>query len=53
MIVRLAIRVTLPLEEVARAELLIAVGAREMFRMPRLAQCGNHLRSENMIESER
>lgn len=53
MIVRLAIRVALPLKEVARAEFLIAVSARKVFRMPRLAQSCYHLRNENMIESER
>lgn len=36
-IVRLAVRMTLPLEEVPRAQFLVAVGAREVFRMPCLA----------------
>lgn len=45
MIVRLAVRVALPLEEVACAQLLIAVSAREVFRMPRLAQSCDHLKT--------
>jgi len=51
MIVRLAIRVTLPLKEIPRAQLLITVGACEVFRMPRLAQGRYHLRSKNIIKS--
>lgn len=53
MIVRLAVRVTLPLEEVPRAQLLVAVSACEVFRMPRLAQGRYHLCSKNIIRSRR
>ncbi|KYQ50318.1 hypothetical protein ALC60_10632 [Trachymyrmex zeteki] len=45
MIVRFAIRVTLPLEEVPCAQLLIAMSTCEVFWMPRLAQGRYHLRS--------
>lgn len=51
MIVRLAVGVTFPLEEVACAQLLVAVGAREVFRMPRLAQSCYHLYSENELSA--
>lgn len=53
-IVRLAVGMTLPLEEVTRAQLLVAVSAREVFRMPRLAQGSYHLQQQQgyIIESE-
>lgn len=53
MIVRLAIRVTFPLEEISRAQLLVAVGACEVFRVPRLAQSCYHLCSKNIIKLRR
>lgn len=49
MIIRLAIRMALSLEEVSRAQLLVAVGAREVFRMPRLAQGRYHLCAGNNV----
>jgi len=48
-IIRLAIGMALSLEEVSRAQLLIAMGAREVFWMPRLAQGGYHLCSNNVV----
>lgn len=48
-IIRLAVGMTLPLEEVARAELLVAVGAREVFRMPRFTQSSYHLRQGHAL----
>lgn len=53
MIVRFAIRVTLPLEEVPCAQLLIAMSTCEVFWMPRLAQGRYHLRSKNIVKSKR
>lgn len=50
MIVRLAVRVTLPLEEIPRAQLLVAVGACKVFRMPRLTRGRYHLCSKNIIK---
>lgn len=46
MVVGLAVGVALPLEEVPRAQLLVAVGAGEVFRVPRLPQRGDHLKIE-------
>lgn len=43
MVVRLAVGMAVPLEEVARSELLIAVVAREMLWMPSFAQRRDHL----------
>ncbi|KYM76551.1 hypothetical protein ALC53_12994 [Atta colombica] len=45
MIIRFAVRMTLPLEEVPCTQLLVAVSTCEVFWMPRLAQCRYHLRS--------
>lgn len=45
-VVGLAVRLALPLEEIPRAQLLITVGAREVFRMPCFSQSGDHLKEE-------
>ncbi|KYN27217.1 hypothetical protein ALC57_03561 [Trachymyrmex cornetzi] len=50
MIVRFAIRMTFPLEEVPCTQLLVAVSTCEVFWMPRLAQGRYHLRSKNIIK---
>lgn len=47
-IIRLAIRMALSFKEVSRAQLLVAVGAREVFRMPCLTQGRYHL-CKNML----
>lgn len=49
MIVRFAVRPAIALEKVARAQLLRTVGAREMFRMPRLAQGRDHLAHDGLV----
>lgn len=50
MVVRLAVRPPVPLEEVARAELLVAVVACEVLRMPRLAEGGDHLQQSSVSD---
>lgn len=49
MIVRFAVRMTLPLEEVPCTQLLVAVSTCEMFWMPRLAQCRYHLAHDRLL----
>lgn len=53
MIIRFAVRMTFPLEEVPCTQLLVAVSTCEVFWMPRLAQCRYYLRSKNIIKSRR
>lgn len=48
-IVGLAVGLTLPLEEVPRSQLLVAVGAREVFRVPRFSQGGDHLSHDGLL----
>ncbi|KYN38792.1 hypothetical protein ALC56_06791 [Trachymyrmex septentrionalis] len=50
MIVRFAVRMTFPLEEVPCTQLLVAMSTREVFWMPRFAQGCYHLRSKNIIK---
>ena len=49
MVVRLAVRIAVPLEEVPRAQLLRAVIAREVLRMPSLAKGRNDLADDRLI----
>lgn len=49
MIVSFAVRVAVALEEVSRAQLLIAVIARKVLRMPCLAQGCDHLTDNRLI----
>lgn len=49
MIVRLAVRMSVALEEVASSQLLRAVVAREMLRMPGLAQRRNDLADDWLV----
>lgn len=49
MIVSFAVRIAVALEEVSRAQLLIAVIAREVLRMPCLAQGCDHLTDNRLI----
>lgn len=51
MVVRLAVRVAVPLEEVAGAEFLLAVGADEVLRVPGLAQRRDHLTHNRLVAS--
>ena len=53
MIVRFAVRMTFPLEEIPCTQLLVAMSTREVFWMPRFAQGCYHLRSKNIIKSRR
>lgn len=48
-VVRLAVRIAVPLEEVARAQLLRAVVARKVLRMPGLAQGRNDLADDRLV----
>lgn len=48
-VVRLAVRMAVALEEVARAQLLRAVVAREVLRMPGLAQRRDHLADDRLV----
>lgn len=49
MVVGLAVRLAVALEEVPRAQLLGAVGAREVLRMPRLPQGCDHLPHDGFL----
>lgn len=49
MIVSLAVRRSVALEEVPRAQLLIAVIASEVFRVPCLAQSRDHLTDDRLV----
>lgn len=49
MVVGLAVREAVALEEVAGAELLAAVVAREMLRVPGAAQGGDHLADDRLV----
>lgn len=49
MVIRFAVRPSVALEEVARAQLLGAVGAREVLRVPRLAQGRDHLANDCLV----
>lgn len=51
MIVWFAVRMTVTLEEVSRAQLLAAMIARKVLRMPGLAQCGDHLTDDRLVTS--
>lgn len=48
-VVRLAVRPSFALEEVARAQLLVAVVADKVLRVPRLAQSRNHLANDGFV----
>lgn len=48
-VVRLAVRVAIALEEVPRAELLVAVVAREVFRVPGLAERRDDLADDRLV----
>ena len=48
-VVRFAVRLPIPFEEVARPQLLGAVGAREVLRMPRLSQGGDDLPHDRLL----
>lgn len=50
-VVRLAVRVTVPLKEVAGAEFLLAVGADEVLRVPGLAERRDHLTHDRLVAS--
>lgn len=49
MVVRLAVRMAVALKEVARAQLLRAVVARKVLRMPGLAQRRDHLADDRLV----
>jgi len=48
-IVRFAVRPSFALEKIARAQLLGAVVAREVFRVPSLAQRRDHLPDDSLV----
>lgn len=48
-VVSFAVWISIALEEVSRAELLIAVIARKVLRMPCLAECSDHLTDNRLI----
>lgn len=49
MVIRLAVGPAVTLEEVPRAQLLVAVSAREVLRVPGAAQGRDHLRKESSV----
>lgn len=48
-VIRFAVRVAVALEEVARAQLLGAVGAHEVLRVPGLAERGDDLADDGLL----
>lgn len=50
-VVRLAVRVTVPFKEVAGAEFLLAVSADEVLRVPGLAERCDHLTHDRLVAS--
>lgn len=50
-VVLLTVRLSVPLEEVLRAQLLVAVAASKVLRVPRLAQCRDHLTHNRLLAS--
>lgn len=49
MVVRLAVGMAVPFEEIPSPQLLVAVGAHEMFRVPCLAEGRYHLADDRLI----
>lgn len=49
MVVRLAVRMTIAFEEVTSAQLLLAVAAQEVLRVPGFAQRSYHLANDRLV----